>query len=350
MKVSTLSTAVSGIVGITMAYQGFGVWSLVAQSLGKNLLQTSLLWLFHDWRPACLFSLSSLRSMFPYGSKLFFSNLLNIIFGNLNAIVIGKIFPAAALGFYSRAKFLQEIPVSSTSDVAARVMFPIFCSIQNDKDRLTQAMRQALTMLAMLSFPLMIGLAVIAKPLVLVLLTEKWLPCVPYLQLFCAIGALYPLQLINLNVLKAQGRSDLFLKAEIIKKIMTVIALVITYRWGIIAMISGEIVASFLSYYINCVYLNRVLNYSMITQIKEVLPSLLLASVMGGGVYALNYVSFPNQFTLLATQVILGGALYSVLCYIFKLSPFLKSMEICRQRFPMISKTIIKNAPPRPTN
>ena len=266
-----------------MAYRGFGVWSLVAQSLGSNLFHTVLLWLFHRWRPAWAFSFVSLRTMFSFGSKLLFSGLLNTVFDNLYLIVIGKVFSASDLGFYSRAKGLQQLPVKNISGSVGRVTFPIFSSVQDDKARLKRGLRKALTTISMLNFPMMIGLAVVARPLVLVLLTEKWLPCVPYLQLLCAVGLLYPLHAINLNVLKAQGRSDLFFRLEILKKILVVIAIAITYRWGISAMICGGIATSCLCYCLNTYYTRKLLDYPVTEQIRDLLPSLILASVMGGG-------------------------------------------------------------------
>ena len=184
----------------------------------------------------------------------------------------------------------------------------------------------------MLNFPMMIGLAVVAKPLVLVLLTAKWLPCVPYLQLLCAVGLLYPLHAINLNVLIAQGRSDLFLRLEILKKMIVIVAIAITYRWGIAALIYGQIGTSFLAYYMNAYYTRKLIGYSLIEQVRDLLPALILASFMGAGVYSLRFVSFPNQAALLAAQVALGGVLYVSLCHLFKLLSFMEVVELARSK------------------
>ena len=339
MKVGMTAVALSGPIGIIMAYQGFGVWSLVAQSLGSNLSRTALLWVFHRWRPAWTFSFASLRTMFPFGSKLLFSGLLDVVFSNLYLIVIGKMYSAANLGFYSRAKSLQQLPVSFLSASVGRVTFPIFSSVQDDKARLKRGIRKALATISMLNFPMMIGLAVVAKPLVLVLLTDKWLPCVPYLRLFCAAGLLYPLHAINLNVLKAQGRSDLFFRLEILKKSLVVIAVAITYRWGISAMICGGIATSCSSYYLNVYYTGKLLDYSVTEQIRDVFPCLMLASMMGGGVHLLDYVPFPNQLTLLVAQVAVGIALYVSLCHLFKLPSFVETMELAKPKLQILWRT-----------
>ena len=200
VKVSLIAAILSGSIGVAMAFNGFGVWSLVAQSLSSSLFRTILLWLFDSWRPSLLFSFGSLRDMFGFSSRLLASGLLATLVDNMYAIVIGKLFSAADLGFYSRAQDFQRITVRNMSATVGRVIFPIFSSVQSDKARLKRGVGKVLTTLAMVNFPLMIGLAVVAEPLVIVLLTEKWLPCVPYLQLLCVAGLLRPLVVVNLNV------------------------------------------------------------------------------------------------------------------------------------------------------
>jgi teichuronic acid exporter len=330
LKVQVIASFLSGMIGITMAFNGFGVWSLVAQILVSDFLQTALMWVFHSWRPAWAFSFASLRTMFSFGSKLLVSGLLGAIFDNIYSLVIGKTFSSGELGFYSRAERLQQLPATNIGMAVGRVTFPVFSSIQDDKARLKRGLRKAISMLAMTSFPIMIGLAVVARPLVLVLLTDKWLPCVPYLQLLCVIGAMQPLHAINLNVLRAQGRSDLFLRLEILKRILVVISVAITYRWGITAMIYGQIVVSCLAYYLNCYYTEKLVNYSMNEQIRDILPSLTLASAMGGGVYLLHYIPFPNQLALLAAQIMSGTVLYVFLCRFFKLPSFMEAMGMTK--------------------
>jgi O-antigen/teichoic acid export membrane protein len=195
-------------------------------------------------------------------------------------------------------------------------------------------------MLGMIGFPMMIGLAVVAKPLVLVLLTEKWLPCVPYLQLLCVVGLLFPLSLINLNVLTAQGRSDLFFRLEVIKKILVVVAIAITYRWGIKAMIVGQIVTSGFSYYLNAYYTGKLLSYPIAEQARDLAPSLLIAGGMGAAIFGLGFVPFPNAVSLLIAQVVSGVCLYLALCRLWRLSSFMEALEIAIPKLRTLQRTI----------
>ena len=332
LKVSVIATVISGTIGVAMALNGFGVWSLVTQSISSNLIRTVLLWFFNHWRPSLIFSFSSLRSMFAFGSRLLASGLLHTIYQNIYLLVIGKIYSPVALGFYSRAMKLQQLPVNNISDIVGRVTFPVFSSVQNDKSRLKRGVRKALVMLMMINFPIMVGLAIVAKPLILVLLTEKWAPCTPYLQLLCVVGMIYPLHLINLNVLNAQGRSDLFFRLELLKRILVVIAIIITYRWGIIAMIYGQIAISSFSYYLNSYYTGKMLDYPLTEQIKDFIPSLALVGTMGLGVFALKYIIIGNQLTLLVAQISTGIVLYIGICYLFRVSIFMEVIKMIKSK------------------
>ena len=331
MKISMVATILSGSIGVTMAYHGYGVWSLVAQSIGINLFRTILLWLFLPWRPYWIFSLDSLRSMFSFGSKLLFSGLLDTIYNNLYLVVIGKMFSAADLGYYTRAEQTQQLPVNNLSSTVGRVTFPVFSSMQDDKSRLKRGTRKALSTLAMVNFPLMIGLAVVAKSLVLVLLTEKWLPCVPYLQLLCIAGLLYPLHAINLNVLIAQGRSDLFFRLEICKKAMITAAICLTWRWGISALIYGQIATSVIAYYMNSYYTGKLLSYPVVEQLKDILPTLGLASLMGCGVYLSGCFHLNSTIVLLFFQVSIGIVVYLILCILTKISSFMEIISMTQE-------------------
>jgi len=336
MKVSMTATVLSGSIGVTMAYQGYGVLSLVAQSLGSNLFRTALLWFFLPWRPSWRFSWASLRSMFSFGSKILFSGMLDTIYNNLYLVVIGKMFSAADLGYYSRAHQTQQLPVENLFSTVGRVTFPVFSSMQDDKSRLKRGTRKALSTLAMVNFPMMIGLAVVAKPLVLVLLTDKWLPCVPYLQLLCVVGMLYPLHAINLNVLMAQGRSDLFFRLELYKKMIISVAIFITWRWGIIAMIYGQIFTSVIAYYMNSYYTGKLLSYPIAEQLKDFFPILGLASLMGVGMYIVGYIPLKSNIVLLFSQVSMGLILYILLCNFTKTASFLEMKFMAQEKYKSI--------------
>ncbi|MGO9022559.1 MAG: lipopolysaccharide biosynthesis protein [Syntrophobacteraceae bacterium] len=332
MKLNMTATIVSGCIGVLMAYAGYGVWSLVAQTLTSALVRMVLLWLLLSWRPSLLFSFNSLRTMFRFGSKLLFSGLLDKFYNNLIPMIIGRLFSAAELGLYTRAYSLQQVPVTSISDSVGRVTYPVFSSIQDDKPRLKRGVRKALATLVMINFPLMIGLAIVAKPLVYLLLTEKWLPCVPYLQLVCGLGFLYPLHVINLNVLIAQGRSDLFFRLEIVKKILATILVVCTFHWGISAMIVGQIAGSFICYFLNSYYTGKFLGYSIIEQFGDLFHSLILSILMAIGIYTVNIFPILQPCVLLFVQISIGIISYVVLCRLTKLPSFMESVEVIKPR------------------
>ena len=300
--------------------------------LSNTLFRTSLLWLFNTWRPSWTFSFDALRSMFAFGSRIFLVGLLNAFFVNIYSLVIAKLFSPMALGFYTRAESLQQLPVTSITGVINQVTFPVFSSIQDDKPRLRRALSKALNMMELIVFPMMVGLAIVAKPLVLVLLTEKWLPIVPYLQLFCVIGVLYPIQLVNLSVLNAQGKSHLFLRVQVIQYILIIITVLITYRWGITAMIYGKIICSFLACYLCAYYTQKILGYSIIEQVRDLIPSLALSGLMGIGVYALQYASITDELVLLIAQIITGIVLYSGMCYLLRISSFMEIIKLIKTR------------------
>lgn len=330
MKVTLIANVVSGTIAVAMAYQGAGVWSLVIQSLLGNLLRTILLWFFLSWRPSWMFSFNSLKTMFTFGSKLLFSGLLDTLYRNLFPIIIGKFFTATDLGFYSRANQIQQALVGNISWPVARVTYPVFSSIKDDKPRLKRGVKKVLSTMAMVIFPLMIGMALIARPLVSVLLTEKWLPCVIYLQLLCFLGLLYPLNLINLNVLIAQGRSDLFLRLEIIKKVISVILILFSYRWGIAVMILSQIFGSAISYFLNSFYTARFLNYPAIEQICDFAPLLFISVFMGFAVYLVNFLNITHDVFLLFAQILTGICVYLAFCRIARVSTFMEYADIIR--------------------
>lgn len=333
LKVRLISTVISGAVGISMAYNGFGVWSLVAQQLTSSVVHTLFLWMLCSWRPSLTFSVVALRGMFGFGSKLLVSGIIATFFKHIYLIVIGKIFSPAQLGYFGRANGIQQLPINNLSIPIKRVTFPLFSTIQDDKERLKNIVRKAMTTLVLIHFPIMIGLAIVAEPLVIVLLTEKWAPCIPYLRLLCVVGLMYPLHLINVNALKAQGRSDLFLRLEIVKKILIVIAIAITYRWGIKALIYGQIAQSLIAYYLNTYYTGKILRYSFWEQVADVIPYLGAAVIMGAGVYVIRLVPIESRLMLLVCQVVTGALLYTTLCYGFRLGAFTEILSTAKPYF-----------------
>ena len=281
--------------------------------------------------------------MYGFGSRMFASRMLETIFRNIYQIIIGKLFSPAALGFYTRAISLQRIPSESLSRITSRVTFPVFASIQDDPERMKRGMRKALTMLLFLNIPMMIGLALVAKPLVLVLLTEKWAPSIPYIQLLCIVGLLYPLHLLNLNILIASGRSDFYFRLELLKKILIVISIAVTYRWGISAMIYGQIVVSFFSYYLNSYYTGKLINYPLKEQVIDFAPYLLISAVMGFGTYTVQLLPIHSNIILLVSQTLIGIAIYAVLNVIFKTASFIETLNLLNERIiPLIKSDSLK--------
>ena len=323
-KISLAANGASGIVGIDMAISGFGVWSLVAQQICSSLLQVVLVWFLNDWRPTSNFSVKSLKRMFGFGSRMLASGLLNQIFNNIYLLVVGKLYSATDLGFFTRALSLEQLPSHTLSTMVGKVAFPVFASIQDDPIRLKRGLKKALTTLVLINFPVMIGLAAVSRPLILVLLTEKWEESIPYLQLLSLAGATYALHLINLNLLQALGRSDLFLRLEMIKKLLTIINIVVTWRWGISAMICGEVILSIAAYYLNSYYTGVLIGYPIREQVRDLFPYLALSTFMGVSVYMVGLFPFPNNFCLLITQIISGLFIYATMCRLFRLEAFME--------------------------
>lgn len=336
-KVSLIAALLSGTIGVIMAMKGYGVWSLVIQQISSSIFRTVCLWFLSPWRPELIFSFKSLREMFGFGSRLLASGLLNQIFDNIYYLVIGKLFSPIALGFFSRAQTIQAMPSNTIATMVGRVTFPVFSTIQDDPDRLKKGFQKALTTMVLVNFPMMIGLAIVARPLVLILLTDKWTGCIHYLQLLCFAGLLFPLHVINLNLLQALGRSDLFLRLEIIKKVLIVISIAITWRWGISAMIIGMIVTSLIAYYLNSYYTGILIGYSIIAQLRDMIPYLITSILMGIAVYGIGFLPFPGNWSLLTAQIILGAAICISICRAFRLPAFMELWQMIFSRIPFRS-------------
>ena len=314
IKANLFAVAASGVVGVGAALLGFGVWSLAIQSVSNTLFRTVALWMICNWRPSLSFSLTSLRGMFGFGSRLLAASLIGTFFDNLYQVFIGKVFSAASLGYYTRALSMRRMAIDITGEALSRVMYPALASVQNDVERLKRAYRKSMSLVTFIHFPLMIGLIVVARPLIILIFSAKWEASVPFFQLMCVAGLLYPLHVENLEILKIKGRSDLYLKLGIIKRLMVVVSIFVTYRWGIQAMLTGNIVLTVIAYYLNSYYSGSLINYPMKAQVLDVLPSFLFACLMGGGMLLAGIVlTSAGNFLLLATQAAVGLALYFLL-------------------------------------
>lgn len=329
---STGAILISGSVGIAMAYAGFGVWALVGQQISNQLLLTLIMWFAVRWRPRSVFSFRKVKALFSYGWKLLVSSLLNTIYLELRSLIIGKMFSATMLGFYNRGKQFPSVIVSNIDGSIQSVMFPVFASQQENRSRVKDMMRRAIVTSSFIIFPMVVGLAVIAEPLVKLLLTEKWLPCVPFLQIYCATYALMPIHTANLQVINAIGRSDIFLKLEIIKKIIGLSILAVTVFYGVYAIALGGALSSIISSFVNAYPNKHLINYSYKEQINDIMPSFLLSLAMGAIVYSVKWLGLSTLLTL-TVQVITGIVLYVGMAWLFKLECFKYLVATVREFF-----------------
>ena len=315
--ISITVTLVTGALGLWMAYSGYGVWALVMQSVVSSLLRTILLWAFVRWMPKLVFSWKSFKELFSFGSKLLASGLLDTAYNNIYTLVIGKVFSSSALGVYSRADSLAQYPSSNITSVLQGVTFPVLSSIQNEPERLTSAYKKFIRLSAFVVFPLMIGLSAVADPLIRLVLTDKWEGAIYLLQIICFSMMWYPVHAINLNLLQVEGRSDYFLKLEIIKKIQGVIVLCITIPLGLVTMCYGRVVSSVLCLVYNTYYTKKLIDYGFASQMKDLLPILAHSLVMGVIVWMI-VLFLPSLWLQLVVGVIAGAAYYLVGAYIMR--------------------------------
>lgn len=309
--VSLAGALVSGLVGLVMAYTGFGVWALVFQQVGGYVIRTILLWILCKWKPKRRWSWESFHYLWGFGSKMLASGLLETIYSNIYPIVIGKYFSANDLGNYTRAQQFSNLPSSNVTGVLQRVTFPVLSNIQNEDERLARNYRKILKLSAFLIFPLMLLLSAIANPLVRVLLTDKWEGCIILLQILCFSLMWYPIHSINLNLLQVKGRSDLFFQLEVIKKILGVIIMCITIPNGIIWMVGGGIVGSIFSLFINTYYTGKLINVGFCKQMGDLLPIFGVSFTMWGIVHA-TFLLTENIYAQLSLGVIVGPLFYIV--------------------------------------
>ena len=329
--ISVFVALLTGGLGLWMANNGYGVWALVIQSVVSSLLISILLWLTVRWIPKLIFSWKSFREMFSFGSRLLASSLLDTVYNNVYTLVIGKFFSASSLGVYSKADGLAQFPSSNITGVLQGVTFPVLSSIQNEDDRLASVYKRFLRLSAFVVFPLMIGLAAVADPFIRLLLTDKWEGAVYLLQIICFSLMWYPVHAINLNLLQVKGRSDFFLKLEIIKKIQGVIILCITIPLGLVAMCYGRIVSSLLSLVYNAYYTRKLIDYGFGRQMKDLLHILVHSLVMGGLAWGAVQLAGPLWLQL-AVGILVGGTYYILGAYLMKFEELGLLFSLIRKR------------------
>jgi len=320
-KITIISSIVSGIVGIAMAYCGFGVWSLVAQSLLIQIIRTCLLWMYNKWIPKLLFSYSSFHELFGFGWKMMVSALLTTIWQQLTQVVVGKYYSPASLGQYTRAKQFSDLLSNNLTNVVERVTFPVLSSIQDERERMLVAYRRIMKLTMFISSVSMLFMGAISEPLLYCLIGPKWHDAAVYLPLICICASTFPLHSLNLNLLEIEGRSDLFLGLDIVKKIIAICPLFIGAIYGIIPMLYANIVTTVINIFLNSFFSGRFIGYSTWMQIRDVIPSYMISLVIVCPVFFMKYL--PLSFWLvLPLQVVIGVLIFFFVCETTKIEEY----------------------------
>ncbi len=310
---------ISSLVGLSMAYFGCGVWSLVFSSLVNSSFVSLSLWFNSEWKPKFAFNTEKFHIHFHYGYKMTLSAILDTFFTNIYQIIIGRFYAPAQVGYYARANTLMMLPVGNVSTALNRVVFPLFSQVQDDIPRFRNAYKQIMQLVLFVITPIIVTMALLAEPLIVFLFTDKWLEVVPIFKIICFTGVLYPLHVYNLLVLQVKGRSDLFLKLEIAKKIILSIILAISFSYGFYALLWGQLIFSVIALFINTHYAGIMLEYKMIRQLKDIFPVFLFAIGMGIAIFVIdNELHYYNNFSRLIISSFAGVVSYLLLAWLFK--------------------------------
>lgn len=316
-----IGTLISAVVGIYMALKGFGAWALIAQTLTNTTIDAFVLWITVKWRPVLAFSFTKFKELFKFGWKLLVSSLLDTVYSNLRQLIIGKMYTSSELAYYNRGKQLPELATVNIDTSINSVLLPAMSRSQDDKVELKKMTRRAIRISSYIMWPVMIGLMATANSLVSLILTDKWLPLVPYMRIFCLSFAIWPIHTTNLNAINAMGRSDIFLKLEIVKKIIGMIVLVVTMWFGPLIMAWSMCFTGFISMFINSYPNRKLMDYKYGEQIKDIIPDIILSSIMGVTVYSVEFLHLPTIVTLLV-QILLGIVIYIALSKLTKNESF----------------------------
>lgn len=328
--VNAVALVISGTVGLIMAYSGFGVWSLVFQSLSNSVTCALLLWIVIKWRPTFSFSLGRFRGLFDYGWKIFVTNMIIAIYENIRSMVVGKLYQPDVLAYFDRGKVLPDFTINNVMTSIYAVLLPSFSAEQDNVGRVKQMMQRSIKVSYLFVAPLLIGLYFAAKGIVLVLLTEKWLPMVPFIQIFCIAYLLMPIQNINAISIRSLGYSNITLKLEIIKKILEAIILVVSFMINVYAVAWGIVLYNFVSLFINLYPSERLVDYGIFEQLKDVMPTLFISMIMGMIVYIIGLFS-RDILLILLMQILIGASSYYLLCRMFKLDSLNYVLDYFRQ-------------------
>jgi O-antigen/teichoic acid export membrane protein len=313
MKIQIPAVLIGGLLGVFLALNGYGVWSLVWMGLFQSFLSTIMHWIYSGWTPDWVFSKICFKRHFSFGYKMTLTGLLDILYKNIYVLIIGKNYSVVQLGFYSRADSASQLPIANISAVINKVTYPMFASIANDDVRLKAVYKKLMQQVIFWNAPVLILLAVIAEPLFRFLLTSKWVPAVPYFQILCVAGVMYPLHAYNLNILKVKGRSDLILKLELIKKIICLVGILCVFPFGIYGLLYFQLIFSFLAYYINSIYSGKLINYSFREQIIDIIPILMVSALAGLICYMVNMFCFSSLQLPDFFRIVINGFFFFVI-------------------------------------
>lgn len=322
-----IGTVTSGVVGIVLAYMNFGIWALVAQYMISTTVDTVVLFITVPWRPRLLFSLSRVKGLFSYGWKLLVSELLNTGYNEIRSLIVGKKYSSADLAHYTRGQSFPALVVVNLNTSIHSVLFPAMSKAQDDKTQIKQMARLAIRVSSFIITPLVLGLALVARPFVILLLTEKWLPCVPFLQIYCISYCLMPVQSANLQAIKALGRSDIYLKLEVFKKVLGLLLLFVAMPYGTFAIAVSAVASNVVGALVNIIPNQKLLNYTWIEQMKDYLCAAVPLGVMTAVVLLLNMLNV-GPFVLLVLQVLCGGVAYVATAHVMKLQTYHYVLQI----------------------
>ena len=326
-----VGTIVSACVGIVMAYTGFGIWALVGQQMASSVTNTIVLYLVTKKTPALMFSSQRLRGLLGYGSKILGASLLIGLFSNIMSLIIGKLYSAKDLAFFDRGRQFPNLIITNINSSVGAVLFPKMSQEQTDKERVKQTCRNSIRFCSFVMMPLMMGMAVCAEPFIRLLLTDKWIACVPFLQLFCVIYMFYPVHTANMQAIKAIGRSGTFLKLELIKKTLEIIGLLLVVRISVVAIAVNMAVLTTLFTFLNAYPNTKYLDYSFKEQMNDILPSIAMSVVMAASVYCIGLLQIPD-ILLLSVQILSGVCIYIALALLTKNNEILFICNLLKKR------------------
>lgn len=330
-SVSLISSILAGCLGILLAIMDFGIWALVAYNLSLSLFTTVVMWFVIQWRPQFIFDKNRFRGMFDFGWKIFLTNFIITLFVNIRSLIIGKIYTPATLAIYDRGRQFPCLIVDNINSAIQSVMLPTFSNGQDNTTMVKSMLKRSIRTSSLIIFPLLVGLFVAARPLVIFLLTDKWVGAVPFVRIFCVAYILFPIQMINLEVIKSLGKSSVILRIEFIKKTIEILILLLSLQLGVYAIAWGVVIYNLISLFINLYPTHRLINYTIGEQLQDVSPCFFLAVIMGGLISLFLLLDIPNIF-ILSLQILMGVIIYFTLCRIFRLESFMYVLSLVKDK------------------